>query len=100
MKSQPESKNTRKAAFVTSYKKDLYVQTSGQKYPPHKHGTLPSLTTLSYLLQSSPSELLQYIGLWPIVIIHGRWVRFSGDAASYDKKQQQQNRGTYFGEKM
>ena len=34
-------------------------------------------------MQYTPSALSQYIGLWPIVIIHGRNLRFSGDAASY-----------------
>ena len=41
-------------------------------------------TLLSCLVQSSPSELLQYIGLWPIVMIQGRNARFSGDEASYE----------------
>jgi len=39
-------------------------------------------TILECLLQSSPSELLQYIGLWPIVMIQGRNARFSGEVAS------------------
>ena len=35
------------------------------------------------LVQSSLSVLEQYIGLCPIVIIHGLWARFSGLLASY-----------------
>ena len=38
-------------------------------------------------MQSSPSELEQYIGLWPIVMIQGRNLRFSVDAASCQPKQ-------------
>ena len=46
-----------------------------------REGSAP-LTTLSCFVQSSPSELLQYIGRWPITMIQGRLVRFSNDAAS------------------
>lgn len=48
-------------------------------------------TTLSCLVQSSWSILEQYIGLCPIVIIHGRIVRFSGAVASYPIKKEDQD---------
>ena len=62
---------------LTSVPCELQKSTSSCfKYSQH--------TVLWYWVQSSPSELLQYIGLWPIVMIQGRNARFSGDEASYE----------------
>jgi len=46
----------------------------------------PRRMTVSCWRQSSKSSLLQYIGLCPIVTIHGRFIRFSGLAASCQPK--------------